>query len=131
MRSYARIRGPIELVEESQMNIDELLAREEITAVLYLYCRGVDRGNRDDLANVYHPDAHDEHGEYQGGPAGFADYIIDKFDRSPEIGQHHITNAIIELDLPHDRARVESYFLALNPGTPEAGGGIEIGRAHV
>ncbi|MEI4927160.1 nuclear transport factor 2 family protein, partial [Klebsiella pneumoniae] len=78
------------------------------------YCHGVDRGDREMIMSAYHRDGHDDHGGYKGDPAGFADYIIKKFDDAPEIGQHHITNVLIELD--GDRAKVLSYFLALNPG---------------
>jgi ketosteroid isomerase-like protein len=104
--------------------IEDLVAESEIRAVLARYCRGVDRGDRDLILSVYHDDAHDDHGNYNGDAIGFAEQIITKFDAAPEIGQHHVTNILIDLD--GDIARVESYFLAINPGMPETGYGHDL-----
>jgi hypothetical protein len=96
------------------MTQDEIAAHLEIQQILYRYCRGVDRGDRDLLASVYHPGAIDSHGAFKGPGSEFADFLTELMDGIPETGQHHITNMLIDLD--GDSARVESYFLALHPG---------------
>ena len=95
------------------MTIDELIARTEIMDVLYRYCRAVDRGDVEELRAVYHPEAAEHHGGFRGRAEDFAPYIVEKMDAAVLLGQHQITNAIIELD--GDKARVESYFLAIQP----------------
>jgi hypothetical protein len=95
------------------LDVEELIARTEIMDVLYRYCRAVDRGDVHELRLTYHPDGTDTHGSFDGLGTDFAPYIVDKMDAAELLGQHHITNAIIELD--GDQARVESYFLAVQP----------------
>jgi hypothetical protein len=63
--------------------------------------------------SAYHPDAVEEHGYFTGSPADFVDIIIPRMDKSGFVGQHHVTNWLIELD--GDSARVESYFIVWNP----------------
>jgi hypothetical protein len=96
----------------------------EIQQVLYRYCRAVDRGDAALLKSVYHPGAIDRHGGFEGTGEAFADFLVPSMDTAPRVGQHHITNMIIELD--GDRAEVESYFLALHPLADEA-----VGCRHV
>ena len=95
------------------MNLDEIAAHLEIQQVLYRYCRGVDRGDAELVASVYHPDAVDAHGAWSGLGKDFAAYLVPNMDQVPLIGQHHITNVLIELQ--GERADVESYFIALHP----------------
>jgi len=96
------------------MNLEEISSYIEIQQALYRYCRGVDRGDTELLKTVYHPDAIDEHGPFWKGPGmEFADLIVEEMDKRLANGQHHITNVLIELD--GETARVESYFISLNP----------------
>ena len=61
------------------MNLEELSAYIEIKQVLYMYCRGVDRGDAELIRSVYHPDAIDEHGPFwQGAGMDFADMIVEE-----------------------------------------------------
>lgn len=106
------------------MSIDDLIAEASIRQALARYCHGVDRGDRRMILSAYHPGAHDDHGGYRGTAEGFADYIIAKYDAAPEIGQHHVTNVLIQRE--GTVARVQSYFLALNPGRAETGGGHDL-----
>jgi hypothetical protein len=85
----------------------------EIQQVLYRYCRAVDRGDEALLRSVYHPGAIDRHGAFCGSGAEFAAYLVPAMDQAPRVGQHHITNILIDVD--GDLADVESYFLALHP----------------
>lgn len=100
------------------LGIDELLAREQIRDALYRYCRGVDRGDAALIRSVYHDDARDAHGAWEGPGAEFADFIVAAMDATPIPGQHHLTNILIEVR--GEEAAVESYFLALHPYRPEA-----------
>jgi hypothetical protein len=103
------------------MSPSDLAAHLEIQQTLYRYCRGVDRGDRALVASVYHPDAIDRHGAWSGLGREFADRVVSGMDEAGVVGQHHITNAIIELH--GDEADVESYFIAINPGRTDAGPG--------
>jgi hypothetical protein len=77
------------------------------------YCRGVDRGDVELLRTVYHDGATDDHGRFKGPGAEFAEYIVRSMDAVGGVGQHHITNVLVELD--GRRAAVESYFIAWHP----------------
>jgi hypothetical protein len=102
------------------VDLHEVAAQLAIRKTLARYCRGVDRGDRQLLLSAYHPDAVDDHGDFVGSPDDFATRIIAKFDGTPRVGQHHITNVLAEVE--GTSARVESYFIALNP-QPHAEGG--------
>jgi hypothetical protein len=101
------------------MTLEEIAARLEITDVLHRYCRGVDRGDVVLLKSVYHPDSHDNHGSFKGNGHDFAEYLVRSMDRPPHVGQHHITNTLIELR--GDKADVESYFIAYHPDVDDKG----------
>jgi hypothetical protein len=96
--------------------------RQEIYQVLMRYCRGVDRGDPELLRSVYHEDAADHHGplEFTDARTEFAAVVVPRLDAMAGVGQHHITNCLIELDA--DAASVESYWLAFQP-TKSADGG--------
>ena len=103
------------------MTPEDLAAHIEIQQVLYRYCRGVDRGDVELLASVYHPEAVDRHGAWSGLGTDFAAFLVPRMDEAPATGQHHITNTLI--DLKGDEADVESYFIAYHPLPAEDGGG--------
>jgi len=103
------------------MDLAEVAAHIEIQQVLYRYCRGVDRGDAAMIASVYHPGAIDRHGAWSGPGKSFAEYLVPNMDKAGRVGQHHITNALIEVR--GDEARVESYYIALHPETREGGTG--------
>lgn len=101
------------------MTTDELAAHVQIRQVLYRYCRGVDRGDAALLKSVYHPEAIDIHGSWEGPGEEFAERIVRSLDEPHGASQHHLTNVLIELD--GDRAAVESYFIAFHPYDPADG----------
>lgn len=93
---------------EDRRRLHELLDKQAITEVLYRYCRGVDRGDRELLASVYHDDGIDDHGFWKGLGKDFAAFINDMSrDSGSRNCQHMISNVLIELD--GDVAYVESY----------------------
>ena len=108
------------------MDIKEALAHIEIHHVLSIYARGVDRADLETLSSVYHPDATDEHGSFSGLGTAFAKQLVDNEKNMTAVGQHHITNVVIQMDSDDD-ARVESYFLAFHPH--EETGSLKLGIA--
>jgi hypothetical protein len=96
------------------MDIEEVLARMEIQKVLWTYARGVDRADYETMASVYHPDGTDDHSTFSGLGKDFARIVVDWGERLSIVGQHHITNVLIEMD-GKDDARAESYFLSFHP----------------
>lgn len=95
------------------MTLEEMAAHLEIQQVLYRYCRGVDRGDPELIASVYHADAIDNHGAWKGKGRDFGAYLVPAMDAVPLVGQHHITNALI--NVKGETADVESYFVAFHP----------------
>jgi ketosteroid isomerase-like protein len=84
-----------------------LLDREAIRDVMLDYCRGVDRCDYGLISAAYHPDAYDDHGNFEGGP----DAVVAKVSKSTvTASMHHIGNMRIELE--GDTAWVETYFVA-------------------
>lgn len=101
------------------MDIDEILAREQIHDVLVRYCRAVDRGDLDLLRSVYHEGATDDHGIFRGAGHEFAEWILGQPGRDELVTQHHLTNSMVVV-VDTDEATAETYFVAVHrrPGTP-------------
>jgi hypothetical protein len=108
------------------MTSEETAAHLEITQVLYLYCRGIDRGSVALLQSVYHPDAIDERGPYRRLGHEYAVDLITRVEAHKGACQHHVTNVLIQLD--GDKAAVESYFLAISPS---ADGLVPVGGRYL
>src|ERR1051326_9466278 len=92
-----------------EARLQELLDKQEIREGLMLYCRGVDRRDRELIENTFHPDALD----YGGGPKGkaMADQMLAMAPSDP-CYTHFIGNQMIELD--GDRATSEAYFISVS-----------------
>lgn len=104
------------------MTIDELVAKQEITEVMYRYCQAVDRADWDGVRACYHEDAYDAHGVYSGPVKGLYPYMIKRHE-SLEQSLHFIGNILIDdLDLGADppHAYVEAYCLAMQRMKPGA-----------
>jgi hypothetical protein len=110
------------------MNLEDAASIIEIKQVLYRYCRGVDRGLPEVISSVYHPDAIDEHSSnFSDLGKKFADYVVPHMDHTGRVGQHNLTNVLVELD--GDTARVESYYCAIHPiGKADGGHAMVAGR---
>ena len=86
-----------------------LLDIQEITEVIYRYCRGIDRRDYELVRSCYHADAVDDHGDFRGGVDEFLAYVakgLPAFERT----MHFIGNLLVEPE--GDRARAESYLVA-------------------
>jgi hypothetical protein len=91
--------------------IRKLLDEQEIRAVLARYCRGVDRVDRELIASVYHPDALDNHGIYDGPVEQYIEGLLTRLRTVYLRTTHILGSTLIELD--GDVARVETYAFAV------------------
>ena len=94
------------------MTLQDLAAQQEIRDVLIRYTRGIDRMDADLVRSTYHPDAHDDHGAYQGGVDGFIEWVqqaLSYFDST----MHFIGNQLVAVNgADGDTAHAESYCVA-------------------
>ena len=82
--------------------LSALAAKQEITEVLFRYCRGCDRADEAALRACFHPGSIHSHGGFQGSSAdfiGLAMQIVGPLKSS----SHMVTNVMIELN--GDRGR--------------------------
>lgn len=86
-----------------------LADRFAIEQCMLRYCRGVDRKEWDLVRSAYHPDAHDDHGNYKGDIPGFVASVIARH-KTIEQSTHAISNMQIEF-AGADTAIVETYFI--------------------
>ena len=63
------------------MDIETLLAKQEITDVVYRYARGIDRMDFELVRSCYHPDAYDDHGAFKGNVDEFISMVEDFMPR--------------------------------------------------
>jgi hypothetical protein len=101
--------------------LQRLVDESEIRQVLARYTRAIDRIDYDLLRTCYHPDANDEHGDFNGTVDEFVAYLESRQGRTTS-STHFIGNQVIELD--GDRAWTETYCLvwlrlAATPDQPE------------
>lgn len=104
------------------INSQELADREAIRDCLYRYARGVDRADENALRSAYWPDAHDNHGAYNGPVEGFVE-MARKVWAANARNIHVISNVLMEFQ-DDDEALVESYFTAFQRG-PSASGTLK------
>jgi hypothetical protein len=80
--------------------------RQQIIEVLHRYARGIDRCDVELLRSVYHEDATDAHGSFDGNAHEFAEFMVPRLKAQTSYGIHHVTNELVEVD--GDRAIAES-----------------------
>lgn len=101
--------GTRRIEEDQLMDEDEALSRLEIMDVLARYAHAVDRQDFELARTCYHPDAHDNHGRYEGdldGLIAFFHQIGDKLAVTVHmLGQHLFS--FEHCDLAH----VETYSI--------------------
>lgn len=104
---------------ERDPELQRLIDESAIRRLLDLYPRALDRHDHDLLASLFHPDAIDDHGPYNGLASGYVDWIRDR-SRAGVHWTHHNGTQII--DIEGDVAHTETYCLALcrqgPPGEP-------------
>jgi len=92
-------------------SLREILDRQQITDLIYRYCRSVDRLDIPLGHSIWHEDAYADYGAdvYQGDGRGVIDHICAQHRHLLQ-HSHQVSNIIIELD--GDRAGSESYVTA-------------------
>lgn len=81
--------------------------RMQIQHVMHKWCRAVDRLDYEGIRAVFHHDATDTHGAYNGGVEGLIDWIRQRHANIP-FSMHAVSNMLIEFAGP-DLALVETY----------------------
>ncbi|MBQ73570.1 MAG: hypothetical protein CMQ20_00940 [Gammaproteobacteria bacterium] len=86
----------------------ELMAKQQITEVIYRYCRGMDRMDRDLTLSCWHPGGTDDHAPlYKGSAEGFVEWLW-PVHAAMEGTRHVVSNILIEVD--GNSAVTESYW---------------------
>lgn len=99
-------------------SIERIADRMQIQDVMYRWCRAIDRLDFEEIRAVFHPDATDTHGPYDGGVEGLIDWIRARHQAIP-FSMHAISNMLIEFASP-DQALVETYVRTIQQYPPEA-----------
>lgn len=90
--------------------IARMMDRLAIQDLMARYAHGVDRRDWDLVRTTFHPDAHDDHGEYKGGLDGFIAWVSKRHANVVQ-SMHFLGNCLIEFTGPHV-ALVETYYIA-------------------
>ena len=89
-----------------------LADRQAIADLMALYCRGIDRLDRELVRSCFHPDATDTHGSFRGTIDEFLDWafrLLHRYDATMHlIANHHVTFG------PSSRAVAETYGIAFH-----------------
>jgi hypothetical protein len=87
-----------------------LLDKQEITEVIYCYCRAVDRMDRALALSIWAPDASVDYGDiYRGDAVGLVE-VIWRIHGTMQAHSHQVSNILIQL--AGDEAVSEAYFAA-------------------
>ena len=81
---------------DSQAQLAQLLAKQEITELMFRYCRGVDRLDMELVRSCYQPDATDSHGSFHGTVdeyLAWSERLLRRYTGSV----HTLMNILIEL----------------------------------
>lgn len=93
---------------EQKYSQTRLADRAAIQDIEYLWCRSVDRLDFEGMRSVFHPDAKDLHGAYNGGVDGLLAWVKERH-QGVIFSQHFIGNMLIEF-ASDDLALVECYI---------------------
>ncbi|KXH63097.1 hypothetical protein CSAL01_04988 [Colletotrichum salicis] len=89
--------------------IHSIIDKDEIQTVIYRFARGADRLIRDVVQLVYHEDATDNHGTYNGPAKDFFDSMG---SGSLKAAHHQIGQSLIEIEEDGRKAHAETYCTA-------------------
>lgn len=99
-------------------------ARQAIVEVVYRYCRGVDRMDRDLVLSCWHDGGTADYGEvFQGTAPGFVDWLWPVHE-SFRSHSHQIANVLVDVD--GDRAVSESYVTVVLGGGDTPDGLVDV-----
>jgi hypothetical protein len=107
-------------------DVERLIAKQEITEVLYRYCRGMDRMDRELTSSAWHPDGTAQNGDrFFGTGEEYIDRVWPAHG-AMKLHNHQTVNILIEVDLDAGLATSESYFTAVLRAEPEPGTLVDI-----
>ena len=110
--------------------LETLLAKDAIRDVLMDLARGTDRLDGELIRTCYHPDAHDDHNAFRGGPAEFADWVLANLPHFAAT-MHFVGNVRIEVS--GDVAWSEAYCVAhhlFRPDDPDGERDLVLGLRY-
>jgi hypothetical protein len=108
------------------LEIEELLAKQAITEVLYRYCRGLDRMDYDLSYSVWHEGGTAHYsGLFEGTGHGFVDWVM-QLHSGMEGHSHQVTNVLIEFSPDGARAASEAYVTVRLRTRNEQGDAVDI-----
>src|ERR1700742_19911 len=101
--------GQVMTTQTQRAAIDDLIDKQAIAEVLYLYCRGCDRADEAAIRSCFHAESQHRHGGFEGASADFATLAM-KIIRGVKRAKHLLTNVLVELK--GDEALCESHYFA-------------------
>jgi ketosteroid isomerase-like protein len=101
------------------MDLETLIAKQEITDVVYAYARGIDRLDFELVRSCYHPDAYDDHGAFKGNVDDFIE-MCEGFLPRWTATMHFMGNVLVD-EITEDSARAETYAVAYHRRETTAG----------
>jgi hypothetical protein len=109
---------------ESDPRLKRLIDRAEIQDQLHLWCRGTARKDWDLVRSIFHADAQDDHGTFNGT---LEDFIAWQQRHHAGITQsvHFLGNILVEFSGP-DQALVETYVIAYHHYLAGSQAGVDI-----
>lgn len=96
------------------VDVDELIARAEITDVIKRLARGTDRLDEEMMASCYHPDGFDDHNSFRGSGSEFAAWVCAVLPHF--VATHHFV-ADPSIRVAGDVAQCDTYCIAHHVGT--------------
>jgi SnoaL-like domain len=104
----------------SEIGIEARLARLEdrqsIEEIVFRFCRAADRSDLEAIPALFHPDAVDNHGLYEGDVPGLVEWLRGRH-KHISYASHNVTNILIEFS-GMDTALVESRLTVCIRYTP-------------
>lgn len=95
------------MIDSKILFSDRLYVEYEIKDALQSYCRGIDRRDFDLVRSVYHMDAEDFHGPYNGNIDGLIEWMMRRHEGVAQ-SMHMLGNCLIQWD-GDTTALVETY----------------------
>lgn len=104
--------------DTQQLQLQRLIDESQIRRLLDSYPRALDRQDHELLASLYHPDAKEDHGVFNGSAAGYVDFI-ESHAVPGNYWMHH--NGTMHIEIDGDVALTETYTLAFYRIGPKEG----------
>lgn len=93
-----------------EAKLQQMMDHHDIRQILIRYCRGIDRLDKNLISSVYHANAKDNHGSFQGDGAAFTIHVVDALREHTEATTHTLGQSSISVT--GNSASSETYVLA-------------------